>query len=206
MTPDETYRQVWNLAPSMLAPIVRLNADGERELATFRFGFQPTWARRAWINARRESVFTSKAFAAAARKRRCLVPVIGWYEWSGRKAPRRPHVVHLDGFRPLSLAGIWTAREIDGGWLHNFGIITRPATPGLERIHERMPATVRPQDYDTWLSPDTTEDGALAVIDEPVEHLQAYEVGTYVNKPEHNDPRCIEPLDARAASPHTFYI
>lgn len=103
------FKQSYNLAPSQRAPVIRLEESGEMNLSLLTWGFQPGWAKRAWINARSETVYSSKAFASAARKRRCIVPAIGWYEWQGKKAPRQPYVFHRDGFLPFAFAGIWTA-------------------------------------------------------------------------------------------------
>ena len=111
LVPATSYRQNFNTAPTQDAPVVFINDDGVRELRMFRWGFQPHWAKRAWINARSETLFESRAFAPAAKRRRCLVPAIGWYEWQGSKAPKQPYVFHVDGFRPFAFAGIWTARE-----------------------------------------------------------------------------------------------
>lgn len=196
LTPSIAYRQIFNLAPSQLAPIIRHDKEGRTELASFRWGFQPTWAKRSWINARSETVFETRAFQSAARKRRCLVPTIGWYEWQGAKAPKQPYCFHLDGFRPFAFAGIWTARKIDGGWNHNFAILTGPAAPYLEHIHDRMPVLINPKCYEAWLSPATENPAAL--ITEPYAPVSTYAVSTLVNKPENNGPECIVPIDTRS--------
>jgi putative SOS response-associated peptidase YedK len=192
LTPEEAYRQIWNVAPTSRAPVIRLNADGAWEVTLFHFGFQPTWGKRAWVNARCETLFSSNAFASAARKRRCLVPAVGWYEWQGSESPKQPYVFHLDGFRPFAFAGIWTARRSHGGWSHNFAIVTRPALPYLERIHDRMPAILNPRDYQAWLSPETEH--AESLLGEPFTTIAIYPVSTYVNKPANDDARCIEPI------------
>jgi putative SOS response-associated peptidase YedK len=101
-------------------------------------------------------------------------------------------VYHLAGFHPFSLAGIWTAREIDGEWSHNFAIITRPAESYLEYTHDRMPALIEPDDYDRWLSVDTRPDDAEAMLHQYFERVQTHPVSTFVNKPENDSPRCIE--------------
>jgi putative SOS response-associated peptidase YedK len=189
LTPKIGYRQRFNLAPSLLAPIVRHDSEGKPELVSFRWGFQPPWAKRSWINARSETVFQASAFKIAAQKRRCLVPAIGWYEWQGSKPPKQPYCHHLDGFRPFAFAGIWTAREINGGWSHNFAILTRPATKYLERIHDRMPVILDPKHYDAWLSPGTVEPATLIV--EPTAPVSAYRVSTLVSRPENDGPECL---------------
>lgn len=97
------------MAPGRDVAVIRVDAQGTVRAGLLRWGFQPRRARRAWINARSETVFASKAFAQAARERRCLVPAIGWYEWHGDAAPKRPYVFHRNGFVPFTFAGIWPA-------------------------------------------------------------------------------------------------
>lgn len=192
LTPAEGFRQNFNTAPSQLAPVIRLNADGELHLGQLQWGFQPPWSKRAWINARSETAFESRAFKSAALKRRCLVPAIGWYEWQGAKAPKQPWCFHLEGFRPFVFAGIWTAREIDDGWMQNFAILTRAAEPYLDSIHNRMPVLLSPQQYDDWLAGDAVT--AAATIGQPFERISTYKVSSLVNKPQNNGPECIAPV------------
>lgn len=187
------YFQSFNLAPSQLAAVVRLDEDGNREAALFTWGFQPAWAKRGWINARAETVFESKAFAPAAKRRRCLVPALGWYEWQGNRTPKQPYVFHLSGFTPFSFAGIWTARETDEGWRPSFAILTKSAPPPLDTIHSRMPVVLDPEDCDTWLSRDADQSAAEALLQKTAKGIESYAVSRYVNKPANNDAECIRP-------------
>ncbi|HEX5421460.1 MAG TPA: SOS response-associated peptidase, partial [Gammaproteobacteria bacterium] len=184
----------YNVAPTQLVPIVRMDKEGRRQVALFAWNFQPGWAQRSWINARAESAWRNRAFAAAAAGRRCLVPAVGWYEWQGTRTPKQPHVLHLGDFRPFSFAGIWTARELPEGWQHTFAILTRPAEGSIAAIHERMPAVVHPCHYEAWLSTETSAEEARGIALEPFGHIEHYAVSNFVNKPEQNDERCIERL------------
>ncbi|HUF72085.1 MAG TPA: SOS response-associated peptidase [Gammaproteobacteria bacterium] len=187
------YRQSFNLAPSQRAPVVRPDREGARELALVVWGFRPQWAKRAWINARSETVFTSRAFEHAARRHRCLVLALGWYEWQGEKAPKQPWLFHVDGFRPFAFAGIWTP----GGpeLPHSFAILTTDAPPALAGIHDRMPVVVNEADYARWLAPDCGEAEAQAILGNNRSDMAFYKVSPYVNKPEHNDAACIRPVE-----------
>jgi putative SOS response-associated peptidase YedK len=191
LPPD--YRQSFNLAPSQQAPVVRIDRAGETELGLLVWGFRPRWAKRAWINARSETVFDSRAFERAARRHRCLVPALGWYEWQGEKAPKQPWLFHLDGFRPFAFAGIWTP----GGpeLPHSFAILTTQAAPALAGIHDRMPVVVDATDYARWLAPDCGEDETQAILGRNRSDMAIYKVSPYVNKPEHDDAACIRPLE-----------
>jgi len=204
LTPEETayerhfglaappnYFQSYNFAPSQPGAVIRLDADGNQESVLLTWGFQPGWAKRAWINARSETAFESRAFAPAARKRRCLVAAAGWYEWQGSKTPKQPFVFHLDGFKPFAFAGIWTARETEDGWLGSYALLTRPALSSLAPIHNRMPVVLEPEHYDAWISPTTSEADARAISTDAFGHIKTYPVSTYVNKPANNDTECI---------------
>jgi putative SOS response-associated peptidase YedK len=193
------YVRSYNVAPSRLAPIVRADPEGRRDMSLATWGFQPGWAKRAWINARSETAFTLKAFASAALKRRCLVPAAGWYEWQGSAAPKQPFVFHFEGFAPFAFAGIWTARRIDEVWHRSFAILTAESHGPLRAIHDRKPAVVAPADYDTWLDATTSPDRAEAMLRRESAGISAYAVSGFVNKPEHDDARCIAPLEASGA-------
>lgn len=213
LTPDEAaierywgltipagFSQSFNVAPSQLAPVIRADKTGELDLGLLTWGFQPPWAKRPWINARSETVFETKAFASAARKRRCLVPAMGWYEWQGEKAPRQPYVFHLGGFHPFAFAGIWTGRETDDGWERSFAILTTSAEGPLAAIHDRKPLVLKEEAYAAWLAPDTSVDEAKAILAGDLEGIDAYKVSPYVNKPANDDPACIAPLDEGSAA------
>jgi putative SOS response-associated peptidase YedK len=186
------YRQSYNLAPSQLAPVLSPIPAGGMALEMLVWGFKPHWAKRGWINARTETVFTSRAFAPAARRNRCLVPAIGWYEWQGEKAPRQPWLFHLDGFRAFAFAGIRT----QGGDEEpaSFAILTTRAAEGLEQIHGRMPLVLDPADHARWLDAECPPDEAAGLLSRHASSFEFYKVSPYVNKPEHNDASCIRPI------------
>ena len=206
LTPDEAalerafelsaptdYRQSYNLAPSQSAPALLPDAAGNRKLAMLVWGFQPHWSKRAWINARSETVFSSRAFAPAARRHRCLVPAAGWYEWQGAKPPKQPWVFHRDGFVPFAFAGIFTPGGDESP--PNFAILTTEAPKAIAGIHSRMPVVVDPEDYERWITADCDEDEAVAIIGNNQADFSVYKVSSYVNKPANNDAGCIRPLE-----------
>jgi putative SOS response-associated peptidase YedK len=211
LTPDEAaierhwslaapagFRQSYNVAPSQLAPVIRMDEQGRRDMTLLTWGFQPAWAKRAWINARAETVFTAQAFAAAAAKRRCLVPAMGWYEWQSGATPKQPYAFHLGGFTPFAFAGIWTARKVDEAWLRSFAIITTEAGGPLREIHERKPLVLEQEKYESWLRHDTSVADARELLAGDFAGICAYPVSTYVNKPENDDARCIRPFESPA--------
>lgn len=189
------YFPSYNVAPSELAPVVRMRDRG-LDLRMLVWGYRPGWAKRPWINARAETMSTARAFAPSARARRCLVPAAGWYEWQGDKAPKQPWVVHLDAFQPFAFAGLWTARETEAGWQRTFAILTTAAAGALADIHPRKPLVIDPADYAAWLSPETPAADVEAMVRGDRGGFSAYAVSSYVNKPEHDDARCLEPAQS----------
>jgi putative SOS response-associated peptidase YedK len=186
------YRQSYNLAPSQLAPVLLPADGGALTLELYTWGFQPAWSKRAWINARSETVFSSRAFLGAARRHRCLVPALGWYEWQGASPPRQPWIFHLDGFRPFLFAGIFTPpSETAGG---NFAILTTEAAAPLTHVHNRMPVALDESGQRRWLAADLEAAEATAVLDRHLEDFRIYQVSNYVNKPANNDAACIAPI------------
>jgi putative SOS response-associated peptidase YedK len=198
LVPTDAYRQSFNLAPSQSAWVIRLDGSLERCLEPLVWGFQPHWAQRAWINARAETVFSSKAFAPAAKRQRCLVPSIGWYEWVGDK-PKQPYVFHLAGLKPFAYAGIFTARPVDGRDELNFAILTRAAAPAIASLHSRMPAIVPPEAYSAWLDSATPPGELAEILNAPTETVRTYTVSTYVNRPANNDAECMRKVDVDSA-------
>jgi putative SOS response-associated peptidase YedK len=209
LTPDESaferhwglrapagFTRAYNVAPTHAVAVIRLNPQGELQADMLTWSFRPSWAKRGWINARAETAWTNKAFAAAAHERRCLVPAAGWYEWRGDAAPKQPYVLHLGGFRPFSFAGIWTARKLETGWSRSFAILTRDAARPIAEIHDRMPAVLHSSTYAAWLAPETPAEEARQIALQQVAGIQAYPVSTYVNKPGHEGEQCIEPFSA----------
>jgi len=191
LSAPDAYRQSWNLAPSQPAPVVVAGAGGPK-LRMLEWGFRPHWAKRAWINARSETVLGSKAFAEAARRRRCLVPAVGWYEWQGDEPPRQPWLIHLDGFRPFAFAGIFTPDGTDRP--AGFAILTADAAGDLAAIHGRMPVVVDAADHARWLAAGSGRAAVGEILADRVLAFAAYKVSSYVNKPEHSDAACIEPI------------
>lgn len=184
-----------NIAPTQAILAIRLAepdsasgaAPGSREPAVLRWGLVPGWmkalpAGRPMINARVETAADKPFFRAAFRRRRCLVPADGWYEWT--VAPgggRQPRLIRLadPAARPFAFAGLWERWHGPGGehWLESVAILTRPALPGLAAIHDRMPLVLAPEAHDAWLAPQDPPRG------EPLADLAQPADGAYEHAP-----------------------
>jgi putative SOS response-associated peptidase YedK len=148
----------WNIAPTRLVPVVRENADGERECVLLRWGLIPSWAKdpaigSRMINARAETVVDKPAYRAAFRKRRCLVPANGFYEWKPEGRYKQPYLLRLADVPLFALGGLWEHwRSPDGDEIQTFTIVTTAAAAAIRPYHDRMPLVVARPDYDEWLS------------------------------------------------------
>lgn len=159
---DAPFPPDYNAAPTTTQPIIRQGRDtGLRELVGMRwglvgFGSKGPDSTRATFNARAESLAASGLWRVPLHKRRCLVPVSGFYEW--RKSDKAPFRFTLRGQPMCALAGLWDAwKASDGNWLQSYSIITVEANPAMASIHDRMPAILLPRDYDAWLDREEVE-------------------------------------------------
>lgn len=152
----------YNVAPTDPVPVVRV-LDGARALFIARWGLVPHWARTPtggarMINARAETVATSRAYADAFAHRRCLVPADGWYEWVRRTGGgKQPYYLTPRNGEALAFAGIWSVRRDVGNPLLTCGIVTTSAIADLAEVHPRMPLMLPPERWVSWLTADPTE-------------------------------------------------
>lgn len=171
-----------------------------------QWGLVPSWAKdpkigNRLINARAESVADKPAFRAAFRRRRCLVPADGYYEWQKRPGGKLPFLIHLPHDRPFAFAGLWEAWRPPGSdeSLYTCTVITTDANERTRPIHDRMPVILNPEHYNLWLDPKLQDASKLQPLLRPLEssELHADPVSTRVNSPRNDDPGCVEiqPLD-----------
>ncbi len=189
----------FNVAPTDEAAVVVQRA-GRRAVVRYRWGLIPAWADSPKIasrafNARAETIATSPLFRDAFRRRRCLVPVDGFYEWLRDGSKRQPMRIHDPQDRPLALAGLWTGRQDaeSGEWLRTFTIITTRPNEQMAAIHDRMPMIVSPDAWARWLDPTAAEPGELRALLEPREDLvlDVYPVPPLVNSVRNNGPELL---------------
>jgi putative SOS response-associated peptidase YedK len=195
-----------NIAPTQPVPIVRL-FEGTRSFALVRWGLIPSWAKdprtfTLLINARGESVIDKPAFRNAMRRRRCLFPADGFYEWRQDGKGKRPFFVRPKAGAPIAFAGLWEAwMGPNGEEMETAAIVTTRANRTLLPIHERMPVIVPPDAFDFWLdgSKVDAETASALIVPAPEHLLEAYEVSSAVNRVANDSPELIEPASAAAA-------
>ena len=203
----------YNVAPTQPIPLVRI-VEGKRTFALMRWGFIPAWvtdpkAFSLVINARGESVLEKPAFRNAMRRRRCLMPADGFYEWKAGAAgePKRPYFVRAKSGGPLAFAGLWeTWSGPNGEELDTAAIVTTRANRTISSIHERMPMIVAPDAFDLWLNCTDVEAATAAALIAPAPEnlLECYEVSPAVNRVANDSEVLIAPagdLQSREPAP-----
>ena len=195
----------YNVAPSTSVYAV-LEHDDERRLGTLRWGFVPVWAKALRgtpqpINARIETVASSRMFAPSFRRKRCLLPADGFYEWQDRGEGARKQPFHLadPDDAPLAFAGIWSSwrdpSEDEPEPLFSAAIVTTDARGAMTDIHHRMPVILPRNLWDTWLT--ASEDDAPHLLDViasmPVPRLRATAISDRVNAVRNDGPELLEP-------------
>ncbi|MBI5669151.1 MAG: SOS response-associated peptidase [Chloroflexi bacterium] len=190
----------YNIAPTQ--PVAVISNDNPRELTFYKWGLIPSWAKDAaignkMINARAESVAEKPAFRAAFKRRRCILPSDGFYEWQERDGKKVPLFIHLEDRKLFGLAGLWEIwHSPEGDTVRSCTILTTDANDFMQPIHNRMPVILRKEDYDLWLAPDEPPSDVLQGLLRPYDSapMRAYEVSKMVNRPGNDVPELIAPV------------
>jgi putative SOS response-associated peptidase YedK len=194
--PDDRVLKRFNIAPTQAAPVVRTNLEGARELALLRWGLVPSWAKdlgvgNKMINARAESVAEKPAFREALRKRRCLVPATGFFEWEGPPGRKQPFAITVPDTPVFAFAGLWESwRPAGGEPVQTFTIVTTDANEAVAAIHDRMPVILTPTDADTWLSGSLDE--ARSLLKPFIGEVKLRAVTRRMSDPRAEGPECLD--------------
>src|ERR1700723_2793429 len=192
-----------NVVPTQPIPVVIVE-NGIRHFRLMRWGLLPAWVKdprkfALLINARAETVLEKPAFRNAIKRRRCLIPGDGYYEWQAFETRKRPHFIPRRDGQPIGLAGLaetWIGPN--GEELDTVAIVTAPASADLAGLHHRVPVTIGADDFGRWLDcrNDNAED-VMALLTAPEEGEFAWhEVSTRVNRVANDDAQLILPITA----------
>ncbi|WP_235278227.1 SOS response-associated peptidase [Synechococcus sp. Nb3U1] len=190
----------YNIAPSqpLLAVVASQSTKPgslQRKATHFRWGLVPAWSKTfkgGWINARSETAAEKPSFRAARRRRCCLIPADGFYEWTGSGKAKQPYWIHLQERTPsrqlpvFAFAGIWERWQgPEGTVVDTCAILNTTANPLMQVLHERMPVILPPETYDIWLDPNLQDPKRVVPLLRPYppEAMVAYPVSTHVNPP-----------------------
>jgi putative SOS response-associated peptidase YedK len=204
----------WNIAPSQPVPTIRQDPRTPRRTFNLtRWGLIPYWAKDAsigfkTINAMAETAAEKPAFRDAMRRRRCLIPASAFYEWEkvGRKE-KQPYSFGMIDDSLFSFAGLWDRwRSPAGEVVESCAILTTQPSALVSLIHNRMPAILRPEDYDLWLDPGVADPSRVNDLLQPFDSrlMKKYPVSTQVNSTANDDPACAEAIPLPVAAPTLF--
>jgi putative SOS response-associated peptidase YedK len=191
-------RPSYNIAPG--DEIVAIIRQKDRRMGKLHWGLVPPWAKNpsegsGFINARAETLEEKPSFKRAFRKRRCLIPADGFYEWKGKQ----PWYCIPAAGKLFGFAGIWEVwRGSNETVYHSCAIITAEADESMREIHDRMPVILKPESIEEWLNPAIAEYEKLNMIlrQGRVTGVKSYPVSRFVDSPKNNDPLCIKPASA----------
>lgn len=195
-----TFEPRYNIAPAQhVAAVVE---HDHRTLVSLKWGLVPSWAKdptigHRLINARAETLAEKPSYKQALAKRRCLIPADGFYEWKKRPGGSQPYYVRRRDGELFAFAGLWEEwRDEQGRPLQTCTIITVEPNDLMAKIHDRMPAILKPEHEALWLDPKASYAPALTQLlrSYPDNELEAYPVSRAVNSPAHDEPSYIEPL------------
>ena len=200
----------YNVAPT--ADVYAVLVDGGvRRLETLHWGLVPFWAKSPsagykMINARAETVATKNAYRKAFRRKRCIIPADGFYEWQRRPEGRLAYAVRRRDGRPMAFAGLWEVwRNPDkpDEELHSCTVITGEANEKMAAVHDRMPVMLPPSAWDTWLDPQVDDVDLLGkfLVPAPPELIELRPVSTEVNSVRNRGPHLLERVDPADALP-----
>lgn len=193
----------YNVAPSQEIPVVGAKANGQgRGLAMFRWGLIPSWSADASgpkpVNAKSETVAELPSFRDSFRRRRCLIPADGFYEWVTTPTGKQP-LYHrfLDG-RTIAFAGIWDVWNNGTEKRFTCALLTTTANELVAQVHDRMPVILPESDWDTWLDADLTDPTRLKPLlkPHPAEGMAITPVDRRVNNARVEGPECLTPVVA----------
>src|SRR5260370_3728748 len=164
-----------NVAPTQPIPVVIVE-NGIRHCRLMRWGLLHAWVNEPrkftlMINARAETVMEKPAFQNAMKRRRCLIPADGYYEWQASGMRKRPHFIHRRDGSLIGLAGLaetWIGPN--GEELDTVAIVTGPSSAHLAVLHHRVPVTIAPEDFERWVDVHANDaETALARLTAPGE-------------------------------------
>jgi len=189
--------------PKSYVPILRQRKSGELEPAMVQWWLLPYWAKAPRIryttfNARSEEVASKAAFREPLRRRRCLIPASGWYEWEEMpQPPNLPWYIYPARDKGVMFAGLWDRwKGDDGAVIESCSIVVTAPNAAIARFHDRMPVVLDSKDYAMWLDRSVTDPAQVLPLlkTAPDEDLAMHRVSTRVNNARNDGPELIEPL------------
>jgi putative SOS response-associated peptidase YedK len=201
---DAQVTTSYNVAPAQEILAISRH-DEKNHLLNYHWGLVPFWAKdlsigAKLINARSETVAAKPSFRNAFKKRRCLIPSNGFYEWKGSKGQKQPMFLNLPSGSPFAFAGLWEIWDNKGKEqtpYRSCTILTREASESVLPIHHRMPVILKPEAFDIWLNPEIQDTDSLSEIikNQIYTELKGVPVSKQVNSAKNNRPENIQAIE-----------
>ena len=194
------YQPDYNIPPGQKILTVVALDDGSHKGVNLHWGLIPSWSKdrkiaNRLINARAETLTEKPSFRGAYRKRRCLIPATGFFEWKQIGTRKQPYHIHYPDNHLLAFAGLWEYWEGDNETIYSCAIITTAAEAFMKSIHHRMPAIITPDYYSAWLDKSTpTIDLLGSAQTAAYDGLIPTPISNRINNPIHNDEACLRPI------------
>ena len=195
--------QRYNIAPTTNILAIRAGLSG-RAGSMMRWGLVPYWAKDTKklpliFNARSESMAMKPIFKHAFSRQRCIIPASGFYEWKplAESKSKQPYYISANDGNPLSLAGIWETATVGETVIDSCTIITTDCNTLMRPIHDRMPAILPAEAWDTWLTPSQLPDDNLLSVLKPFasEQMQLWKVSPAVGRISNQGAQLIQPIN-----------
>lgn len=186
----------YNIAPTARVLIVRA-PQGAREAAMVRWGLVPRWAKAPSYgvrmnNARAETVAQKPTFREAWRRRRCLIPADGFFEWTPEAGHKQPYYVTPAGGGLFAFAGLWESWQGPDGPLETCAIVTTDANAPMRAVHERMPVIVPRAEFARWLDCSPGNDATALLRPPPDGAIAIRRVSRAVNDARRDLPELLD--------------
>ena len=195
----EAYSPTFNACPGMAHPVISSNGDITKT-SNMIWGLIPQWSKVhnpkiKPINARSETLFRKPTFKKLMKRKRCLVPASGYYEWQSSEKGKIPHFIYGSNNSPLAFGGLYdTWNEGQENSIHSYAIVTKTASQPIHFIHDRMPVIVPEQHWMDWLNPSLSSDSVNQIIKISMDHFSFHPVSNMVNSPRNDSPTLVDPI------------
>lgn len=193
---DELYSPSYNCSPSQSLAVIT-NQEPEK-INFFKWGLIPFWAKDPKvgfknINTRSETIAEKPSFKHAFKKRRCLIPANGFYEWK-KDFNKTPYRIFIKNDKLFAMAGIWeTWKDAESRITNSFSIITTSANNAITDIHHRMPVILKPEHEKSWLFENNDDQLLKLLIPFDGDKMDSYPISNAVNSPKNNNAEIILP-------------
>lgn len=189
----------YNVSPGSVIPLVAMDGRRTPKVVPMRWGLHPHWRKEApqgrpLFNARVETAREKPSFRTPYQRRRCLIPVSGWYEWDRYEGAKRPFFIRENGAELTVIAGLWDQWRVDEGiTLLSAAMLTTSATGQMKHLHHRMPVRLPEEQWDAWLDWDSDPTKILRDM-QGSDDLTWYEVSQEVNSGRAQGPELLKAL------------